>query len=312
MGDSPHENESGALYGAPYYRTSFGAVPYERNSHWLGFFSDIADRIVRALHPETVFDAGCAWGFLVEALCDRGVRAQGRDISEYAIGKVREDIRFQCAAGSLVDPIAGRYDLVVCIEVLEHMPEEQALRAIRQITAVTDAVLFSSAQGACAEPSLVKVQPVLYWLRVFAECGFGPDEAFDGSFMAAHAFLVRRRAEPTPDETLLAFADTLRLRGDRVAFLNRHLRIEELEDENLRLRQSIEHLTQTQLESFRSSPAGRIILRYREWFRRNRRRRRWIQRFWEPSALWILRRLDKSAAAQPASGRAANPNSSAL
>jgi hypothetical protein len=292
------------LYGEQYYRTSFGAVPYGRNSHWLGFFSDIADHLVGTLHPNTVFDAGCAWGFLVEALCDRGVRAQGRDISEYAIGKVREDIRSQCAAGSLADPIAGRYDLVTCIEVLEHMPEEQALRAIRHITAVTDAVLFSSTPDDFTEPSHRKVQPVLYWLRAFAECGFHPDVSFDGSLIAARAFLVRRRAEATPEETRRSFAATLSLREDRVGFLNHHLRIEDLEDENLRLRQSIEDLKRQllQFESLRGSPAGRIILRYRAWLHRNRRRRHWIRRFWEPSALWILRHLDKSAAAQPASG----------
>src|SRR5437762_530513 len=94
---SPAQN---CLYGEEYYKHGCGSKPYERNSHWLNFFSGIADEIVRSLRPKNVFDAGCAWGFLVESLCDRGVHARGVDISEYAIGKVRPDLRPHCSVAS--------------------------------------------------------------------------------------------------------------------------------------------------------------------------------------------------------------------
>src|SRR6476661_8245522 len=76
-------------YGRYYYRHDCG-VPYERNDHWLDFFGKIADAIIRDLRPSSVLDAGCAMGFLVEALRARGVEAWGIDISEYAISKVDE------------------------------------------------------------------------------------------------------------------------------------------------------------------------------------------------------------------------------
>jgi 2-polyprenyl-3-methyl-5-hydroxy-6-metoxy-1,4-benzoquinol methylase len=124
------EKQSG-LYGSDYYKSGLGPIPYERNSHWLSFFAGIADEIVRALQPRKVFDAGCAWGFLVEGFWDRGVEARGVDISEYAVSKVRPDMKGNCSVGSVTDPIpGGPYDLVTCIEVLEHVTAEEALLAI--------------------------------------------------------------------------------------------------------------------------------------------------------------------------------------
>ncbi|MFN8026221.1 MAG: hypothetical protein U0W40_07680 [Acidimicrobiia bacterium] len=35
------------------------SIPYERNEHWNSFFAEIARRIIVALQPETLLDAGC-------------------------------------------------------------------------------------------------------------------------------------------------------------------------------------------------------------------------------------------------------------
>ncbi len=227
----PQKESDSAAYGEEYYKHGCGTVPYERNTHWLYFFAGIADEIVRSLRPKSVFDAGCAWGFLVEAFCDRGVQARGRDISEYAIGNVRPDIRPFCVVGSLTDPILdGPYDLVTCIEVLEHMPDEEARQAISNMTRVTENILFSSTPDDFNEPTHVNVHPIIYWLRLFAEFQFYPDLSLDASFLAPHAFLVRRR-EAIPEDVQLLFNETLRLRGSRAAFLTRHIRIEQLEAE---------------------------------------------------------------------------------
>src|SRR5581483_5447782 len=94
-----------------FYFDHYCGRPYDRDEGWLAFFASIAERIVSDIAPGSVLDAGCAMGFLVEALRDRGVEAAGVDISEYAIGKVREDVRCHCWIGSLTDPLPQRYDL---------------------------------------------------------------------------------------------------------------------------------------------------------------------------------------------------------
>jgi 2-polyprenyl-3-methyl-5-hydroxy-6-metoxy-1,4-benzoquinol methylase len=103
-------------------------------SRLLSSLRGIADEIIRCLRPKRVFDAGCAWGFLVESFCDRGVEARGVDLSEYAIGNVRRDIRVFCSTGSLTEPIGGGpYDLVTCIEVLEHIGTPECRRVLEDL-----------------------------------------------------------------------------------------------------------------------------------------------------------------------------------
>ena len=184
-----------------------------------------------------MFDAGCAHGFLVEALWDRGVEARGRDISAFAISQVRPDVRAYCATGSIADPITGHYDLVTCIEVLEHMNEPDAIQAIAEMTKVTDRILFSSSPNDFAEPAHVNVKPMLYWLRLFAAQGFAPRPVFDGGFVAPQAVVLERSAEGRRDEDLAVCAE---LGRTRLACADRDRSLREFSQQNTSLVQRAE------------------------------------------------------------------------
>src|ERR1700676_5586381 len=116
----PARFDPNTVYDEAYYRSGLGPAPYRRDATWLGFFGTVADQLVRTFAPRTALDVGCAMGMLVESLWDRGVVAEGIDVSEYALSCVRPDMRPHCRYGSIVDGVPGRYDLVSCIEVLEH------------------------------------------------------------------------------------------------------------------------------------------------------------------------------------------------
>jgi len=195
---SPSEDSRaapGCGYDRHYFETALGAVPYDRRyREWTDFFATIADRIVAQIKPRRVLDVGCAKGFLVEALRDRGVEAFGIDISEYAIGEVREDIRPYCRLASAAEPLHGRYDLITCIEVVEHLGEEEGRRAIANICGSTEDVLFSSTPDDFAEPTHVNVRPTAWWIERFAEHGFHVELEFDAGVVAPHA--LRFRAGP--------------------------------------------------------------------------------------------------------------------
>ena len=160
-GISPQSDPESETFDEEYFRSSCGPNPYERNDAWLSFFSSIVEQVVRSLSPRKVLDAGCALGMLVEAFWDRGIEADGIDVSTYAIANVRPDMREYCRVGSIADPLEGSYDLVTCIEVLEHMPAAEAEAAIRNLTAVTDTILFSSSPDDFDEPTHINVRPPL-------------------------------------------------------------------------------------------------------------------------------------------------------
>ena len=102
------------------------------NDEWRTFFLSVADRIVGVVNPRTVLDVGSARGLLVQALASRNVDAVGIDISEHAVQTAHEDVRDRLRVESATEPLGGPYDLVTCIEVLEHMAPGDAQTGHRQ------------------------------------------------------------------------------------------------------------------------------------------------------------------------------------
>lgn len=245
--------QDGEVYGASYYATHCGQLPYARRfPHWTAFFGSIADRIRADLMPRRVFDAGCAHGFLVEALWDRGIEAWGRDISSYAVSQVRADMRAFISQGSITDPIDDTFDLITCIEVLEHLPEAEAITAIGQMTAAAPRILFSSSPNDFGEPTHINVKPVRWWLDRFAEAGFVPESEFDASFLTPHAFLLTRRDAGRAPGDLRLFAELVRQRmlsHERgIGLQGKEAILQALEGRNAELR--------TELETRRAEAAG--------------------------------------------------------
>ena len=203
-------------YDAAYYATGLGEPYHRGNPAWRIFFGRVADMIVAGLAPRTALDVGCGIGFLVEELRARGVDARGIDVSEYAISQVPPALRRYCSVGSITDPIERDHDVVVCIEVLEHLPEAVAAEAVARLTERTDDVIFSSSPDDFSEPTHVNVQPEAYWVELFAARGFSPRDELDTSLIAPHAQHFRRDGAPPPPASRLRLARArLRARGLR-------------------------------------------------------------------------------------------------
>ena len=184
-----------------YYYSAYGAAhaPYGRDDpRWMAFFRNIAERIDREIAPRTVLDAGCAKGFLVENLRDRGIEAYGVDISEHAIGEVRDDIRPHCWVGSLTDPLTRHYDLIVSIEVLEHVPVESIDDVVANLCAHTDDIVMSTTPDEYADPTHLNVRPAEYWIELFGHHGFHHDLQYDPSYIAPWALRMRRIRDAAP------------------------------------------------------------------------------------------------------------------
>ena len=190
-GEAAPTDENSRYYGSYYYNCCFG-VPYERSDIWFRQFRWVAERIATDIAPGSVLDAGCAIGLLVETLGERGIEAEGFDVSEYAVAQAHESIREKVRVGSILEPFGRRYDLIVTIEVLEHLKPHEAERAIANLCAHADDVLFSSTPTDFKEASHFNVQPPEYWVELFARNGFYRDLDFDASFIARWAVRFRK------------------------------------------------------------------------------------------------------------------------
>ena len=174
------------------YKSNIGEVEYKHGKEWDELFAKCADRIVKEIQPQKVLDVGCAKGFLVESLRDRGVEAYGIDISEYAISCVREDIKRYCKVESILNPIDQKYDLITCVEVLEHLDQKDISSAIEKLCHATDDIIFSSTPFDYEESSHVSVHNPEYWVEQFAYNGFYHDVMYDCSYISVQAMRFRR------------------------------------------------------------------------------------------------------------------------
>jgi len=158
-----------------------GKLEYARSDHWLQFFGYIAERIAVDIQPASILDAGCAMGMIVECLRDRGIEAFGIDISEYALANVRDDIQPYCASASVTEPLPRRYELITCIETLEHLQPVDAERAVANLCGHTDDVVFSSTPSHFKETTHLNVHPPEYSAELFARYGLYRAADYDPS-----------------------------------------------------------------------------------------------------------------------------------
>jgi hypothetical protein len=187
----------------------------------------IARRLVTDLQPASVLDAGSGLGELVTRL--RELEVDAAELGESA---------------SLGDSLDRKYDLVLCVDVLERVPAPDAEEAIANLCAATDRVLFSSSPSDYAEPANVNVQPPEVWSAHFARQGFVRNLDFDASFVTPGAALYERTHALLPDVVRTYDRAWWRLRSEveqvREKVLELHAQLEEgsgpVAEENVRLR----------------------------------------------------------------------------
>ena len=107
---------------------------------WLlaGYFQAF-DRMLAGLHPETILEVGCGEGFVVRRLRRRFPMATIVSMDLF-LNMVRLTARQNeqslsiCASASDLPYMNKRFDLVVCVEVLEHLVDPKlALREIKRV-----------------------------------------------------------------------------------------------------------------------------------------------------------------------------------
>lgn len=81
-----------------------------------------ADEVVSKYSPTSVVDFGCAKGYLVKALRDRGIKAYGFDISEWAVSQAPKSIK-----PYLSTFIVPQVDLIISYDTWEHIPENELI-----------------------------------------------------------------------------------------------------------------------------------------------------------------------------------------
>lgn len=231
------------IYNADYYnnyRTGNGTTKYSENADIKEFMHSVALRIQRDFSPKTVLDCGCATGVLVNELRALGVEAYGIDISEYAVSHVNSEISEYCAVqsltvGQLPEKFPKEYDVVVCIEVLEHLFEKDGKAAIENICKWGKNVVFSSTDSDFDDETHINVRNMEFWAKEFAQNGLYNDLDKKPSYISPNArrfsgkISVPNQVENYERYLRVAYKHTYECQQENVSLLEQ---LETLSDEN--------------------------------------------------------------------------------
>ena len=110
------------------------------------------ERLAGGIQDKRVVDVGCGGGILAESMAVKGARVTGIDLSDKALkvaklhqleSGVQVDYRL-IAAEALADEAPGQFDVVTCMEMLEHVPDPASVMAACARMAKPDGWVFFS------------------------------------------------------------------------------------------------------------------------------------------------------------------------
>jgi SAM-dependent methyltransferase len=142
----------------------------------------ILDILGEYLQPTSVLDVGCGLGTWLSVLQDRGIKdVLGVDgpwlnpkdvVCDPSVLQVT-DLEAGCDLGR-------RFDLVVCLEVAEHLSPAAAERFVESLVRHASAVLFSAAIPFQGGHHHVNERFLSYWATLFAKHTFQPVDIIRG------------------------------------------------------------------------------------------------------------------------------------
>lgn len=163
------------IHSQPQKAAEFGLADWQKRREYAPNYRRLAAAVNDVLAPQNHLDLGSGQGLLVAAVAELGVETRGVELSESASEACPDEVRDMIKFGLGVDSWAEqpKADLVSCVEVLEHVPESEADKAVVAICSrSTRWVYFSAAGPGQPGKGHVNCQPKGYWRAKFEAHGF--------------------------------------------------------------------------------------------------------------------------------------------
>lgn len=177
----------GEIYGAEFF-SEWGPS----NADYIRSAALVAGAVYDLFKPETLADLGCGCGVYSHLFRQKGVKVLALD---GVIPPPKDAFPVEIITRDLTVPFRNtweNFDLALCLEVAEHIPEEFTGAFLKNISAFSDRLLISAAPPGQGGHHHVNEQPRRYWARKLAELGYAYNRRASGKILKA------LEAEPPP------------------------------------------------------------------------------------------------------------------
>lgn len=140
----------------------------------------VVPMVVELVRPASVIDVGCGMGAWLASFSECGVKDVFGIDGDYVDRTQLQIDETYFTARDLTRPldIDRRFDLVVSLEVAEHLPASAAVTFVESLVSLGPAVLFSAAIPYQGGTGHLNEQWPEYWAALFAEHDYLPIDCF--------------------------------------------------------------------------------------------------------------------------------------
>ncbi|GMQ29567.1 class I SAM-dependent methyltransferase [Algoriphagus confluentis] len=138
--------------------------------------SIILPNVFKLIKPNSILDIGCGIGTWLSVAKDLGVQevlgVDGENVSPNLLAKYLEKNEFYPYNLSLPLDLGRKFDLCLCLEVAEHLPQEAAEALVGTLVCHSDVILFSAAIPGQGGQNHLNEQWPEYWEKLFNHFNF--------------------------------------------------------------------------------------------------------------------------------------------
>jgi SAM-dependent methyltransferase len=143
---------------------------FDMHIAWKQEYDAIASLLARKLEFSSVLDLGCGNGFIIAKLAEMGKEVIGVDGSSQVLEAIPPELAGRILISDLRMPVRiGRYDLVICTEVAEHLDQCHAETLVENVSENSAGqIFFTAATPGQGGHHHVNEQPHENWIKMFA------------------------------------------------------------------------------------------------------------------------------------------------